>query len=325
MSFRRGPHRRQTKVKLSPVSSQDSDEIVAKGRNSSSSSNTISFDGIQRVLSGLRPYANTRIRDLPKKAQELHRQAVAYVSLMHDGDYYPAFSDAVQQKFGDVHDVEPGTVGAYFMGCLVENVPEGIPPSCTPTCIGSAPPDQTRDSNWSPCERPVVLGTKVNDKDHCSILNNITGRGDAIIYIDTTTFDGFTEEEKKFLRDSGVDTVIIIGSDQTRPLLRETPLAAVPVRTIGGSNANRNGTRTANGAVLPAAGLVAAASTGSVGSTLANGQLTGLTNANTNGISSTTIWIIIGVIILVLILIFFLWNKQGSTNTAVVIPPVSHC
>jgi len=317
MSCRRGPHRRQTKVKITPVSSQDSDELVAKGRSSSSSSHAISLDGIHRVLSGLRPYANTRIRDLPKKAQELHRQAVAYVSLMHDGDYYPAFSDAVQQKFGDIQSVEPGTVGAYFMGCLVDNVPEGIPPSCTPSCIGSAPPDQAKDGSWSPCERPVILATKVNDKYNFSILNTIIGRGDAIVYIDTNTFDGFTEEEKKFLRDSGVDTVVVIGSEQNKPLLGETPLAAVPLRLPNGRMANLPSTTATNLTTTAATtGAVATAARQQVG----NNILSGLTNSNTSGISSTTTWIIIAVIVIILILLFLWWNKSSKT-TAVV--PVS--
>ena len=187
---------------------------------------SIDMDDVRKRIDSLVPYAGSYIKDLKGDTAENFRSLVRYVQVLHDTDVYKPFFDEVQKKMSPAtsgRPLEPGTVGAYFTGCLsAPNVPEmnGQPAieHCSAVCAGSMPvPSPPGDSilgySGDFCKYTVVWATVDNGGYKFTTLCETPDKSRIIVYVDPgkgKTFSGFTDEEKATLAKYGATDVNII-------------------------------------------------------------------------------------------------------------------
>ncbi len=319
MSLRKGSYRRPRYSAPTTdinINSENSESIVMKGDGEPIDR---SIEELDTILTDLRKNANVNIKDLNGTLQQRYRQAVAYVSMLYDTDYYPALSEVVSRKFGDIETFQPGTVGAYFGGCLVQRPIRGVSPGCTPTCAGSAPPsdEHAARTGWSPCEQNVVLATMIDGRYNFSRLNTIDDRKDAILYIDQPTFTGFTAGEKRKLSQLGIDEVLILSyqDNQYKELLQLTHVGRIPDRVTRDAIPVIPQDRALQDRA-PAAPVLHQNGTVVTGTRVVDGvdrtPWAGTPGSVTPGITSNnTMWIIL-LAILALIILFLVWRNWDT-------------
>lgn len=169
----------------------------------------------KRLLKILRQHSNVPITRLTGEASEAFKRVVGDIHIFHTSTSYVVLYEFIREIFEDCRDVLPGTVGAYFYGCHLENSIGGVEHTgCSAICAGSAPPN---DANWSSCVNPVILALPENGRFNLSLLH--AGKSDndkkvAYIFLTYSTyaaFPGFTSEDKKQLRSWGIETVKLRG------------------------------------------------------------------------------------------------------------------
>lgn len=297
MFQRRGQHRRGNYTP-SILNSTEKKFVVGKGDNSESEPLRTSDDTIRQmrnILDDLAPHADVKIKDLPKPLMDKYRTAVAFVGVLYDTSNYPALAKVIDQKFGPSsgrssrRPYQNGTVGAYFGGCLFkQNVPGTVPSGCSLNCINSVPPSDSQANNlgWVPCHQNVVLASIINGKFNFSRVNDRNDSNEAIIYVSTNEFHGFTKTEKKRLNDLGITDVTIlsdVGNGQYKELLPPTNVDDIEIRSTS-INGNGNATVT----------------------TVETDQVT----STTAGITSNNTWWIIAIVILIIIILILLFKNK---------------
>jgi hypothetical protein len=150
---------------------------------------------------------------------------------------YDLIHDDIKHAFHikDHHDLIPGTVAAYFVGCMDDsNFPGGV--GCDPKCAGSIP----ADINQKPCDDLVLLYS-----DHTfTSLNDVTSNH-AYIYIEGNTFDGFTRDSIQQLHDEGVTSVTLIFGNPNgsyREISEDIPVEQLQVNNTQNTETTSNTT-----------------------------------------------------------------------------------
>ena len=97
-------------------SSDISNETVEKGHK-----NTLKLDleKIDDLCKKFREKKDLKIRKLSGSDKEDFDEMVSYVHLLHGSSHYSHLYERVKKHFKNVASVKPGTVGAYFAGCMV--------------------------------------------------------------------------------------------------------------------------------------------------------------------------------------------------------------
>lgn len=197
------------------------------------------LSNMDKILGELYDSRDTPIRTLSGDIKNKYNQAVSYVSILHDTEYFPLLSEAIASRFGGNIQYSPGTVGSYFGGCYVQDpILEGIAPGCTPSCLGSISPDGAKEG-FNLCENQVLNMTWIGNSYLLTRLN-ATESGDALIYLDgTDSFMGFSSNELDQLKDMDISSVRIISSNQGRyrEILQQTPIDSMESRPVAATAA----------------------------------------------------------------------------------------
>lgn len=180
---------------------------------------------INTILKSLRENSNIKIRKLKGKLSQQFKQLISYVSLLHDTPSYHYLFSKIDRYFGDLKETQPGTIGAYCIGCrLNNNLPSSLK-KCTPSCIGSIPlPLLSYNNNDSKnlyisdltqCSYLCIWAEFENNKYNITLLNNNYSNNDiSYIFVNCDNyrlFRGFTESEKKQLRSWNIDKIMLYG------------------------------------------------------------------------------------------------------------------
>nr|QBK90419.1 MAG: uncharacterized protein LCPAC103_01000 [Pithovirus LCPAC103] len=195
------------KVKDNPTKSR-SLEIVKKGKH-----RALKFDRdeIDNVLGNMRKHSAYRIQDLRGDLKKQYDLIVRLVDLLYDTDGYQNLYDLVKKHFGDIDNAKPGTLCAYFAGCLISSN-QGKGDKCGVLCAGSLP--LPKSITKGKCGETVILCSYNDDhrRYHFRVLSASNAKPEAIIYMDSGksgTFRGFTKHEKERLRGMGIKRVSI--------------------------------------------------------------------------------------------------------------------
>lgn len=179
------------------------------------------FENISNDLTTLRSHASDQIKSLTGELKKkMDKMINLNDTLYNDEEGYNTLYNLVQQKFGDITEIEPGTVAAYFVGCFLAvrsaNLPN-IPNSCLPSCKDSIiPKSEILNSKWFPCDQTSILATFINGKFNFITYNEVPGSPKALLFINYPSlqqFPGFTTAEKKQLTTMGIQEVKIIGTN----------------------------------------------------------------------------------------------------------------
>ena len=173
----------------------------------------VDMDDLNKKLKHLKENADIKIRNLSGSLKSDFESLAQYVSWMYNTEGYDAFYKEIVKHFGDRHDYQPGSVGAYCGGCL--NVKsKGISRGCNVVCAGSIPPPY-EDSNFEFCEYLVIWAVHNGSSFDFTTLNEVEGKGGrhAIVFVENKTieeFPGFSDDEKKILEENGVEEVRLV-------------------------------------------------------------------------------------------------------------------
>lgn len=181
----------------------------------------INIDDLRTKLSHLKNNAHVQIRKLSGKLKEDFDSLAQYVAWIYNTESYPILYTEIQSYFHDTDKYQPGTIGAYCGGCLVKRKDGLLTRGCTVICAGSIPPPYN-DPDWDFCSDLVIWAVYNGDNYDFTTLNEIEGENDdkAIIFIEQDcieSFPGFSDAEKKTLKDHGLNNIRIVhynpGSD----------------------------------------------------------------------------------------------------------------
>lgn len=203
--------------------------IVSKGPGETGETN-ITLDDTRARLQRLRGVADTPIRSLTGQDQDDFRALVRNTQLLYGTDAYKILHDEYRRTFGDVSPILPGTVGAYFAGCLIKTSFSEMP-GCSVICAGSAPlpPSETPsgpqptaqpvENSCGPqadagtfCQYSVVWGLFDGQRYDFTTLHDTDNKDDVIVFVNSAkpSFQGFSDDEKELLRKFGAKRINVI-------------------------------------------------------------------------------------------------------------------
>lgn len=183
-------------------------EIVKKGKQ-----RALKFDPneIDDVLANMKRHSEYHIRDIRGELKKQYNMIVRLVDLLYDTDGYRHLYNLVKKHFGEVDNAKPGTLCAYFAGCLISSH-QNRGDKCDVLCAGSLPLPKSLAKGK--CGETVILCSydQKSRRYHFRVLSANNNKPEAIIYMDSgnpDTFRGFTKHEKDRLRGMGIKKVSV--------------------------------------------------------------------------------------------------------------------
>lgn len=173
---------------------------------------TVNLDDIRQRLDHLHTVASKQIRSLSGQELDDYQALVRYMRLLYDTDAYRVYYDQVRQKFEDITSVEPGTVAAFFIGCVPSHAGTS-PAGCSATCAGSMPPPpDALGSSHAFCPHTVALAIATPNGYDIRSLYEGDNKSEMVLYVDTRgkDFHGFSEDEKAQLGKYGCDRIKVL-------------------------------------------------------------------------------------------------------------------
>src|SRR5579864_4769354 len=141
---------------------------------------------LKETLIDLKTQANVPVKYLTAHYNDQFNSIVQTLDLLYGSRklYNIAISD-IHGIFGDIKNVVPGTIGAFFIGCSIKSNFTG-PAICDPLCV-SALPSGERTSGTGECDDLVLIYSD-------GVFNSLNEKRSArvYIYIGDSDFTGFT-------------------------------------------------------------------------------------------------------------------------------------
>ncbi len=102
---------------------------------------SLNIDDIRKKLDDLVSHSNTHIDNMNNQVSQDFRALLKYMNLLHGTDSYPILLQEIRSRFEKIQldNIRPGTVGAYFAGCL--KIPKN---PCSVKCAGSISYDSSQ-------------------------------------------------------------------------------------------------------------------------------------------------------------------------------------
>ncbi len=197
----------------------------------------INIDDLRRKLAHLKENSHVQIRKLSGKLREDFDSLAQYVAWIYNTESYPLLYSEIQSYFCESDTYQPGTVGAYCGGCLVKRKDSLLTRGCTVICAGSIPPPYD-DPDWDFCSDLVIWAVYNGESHDFTTLNEIEDERDdkAIIFIEQDSmesFPGFSDAEKKILKDHGLNQVRLVHyNPESDPMYKEVSGGFVSIDQI---------------------------------------------------------------------------------------------
>ncbi len=166
----------------------------------------VNLDQIREIIQELLRFRHLKIRDLDRlnpTVRKKFNQLIQLIDNIRRSDAYDQIFKIVETETRNCNSIDPGTIGAYFKGCLLPvNFPDN--PSCSEVCVSAFQPPDTIDG-WSNCGR-IVIRVKWNLDPPEDTQINLICKGQpgpdkgnpGYLLIDHTTlseFPGFSNQE----------------------------------------------------------------------------------------------------------------------------------
>lgn len=182
---------------------------------------TVNIDDIRTRLDRLHNVAHKQIRSLSGSELDDYQALVRSMRLLWDTDVYRVFHDEVRNKFADIpgSTVEPGTVAAFFVGCVVTPANESgnarsasACTGCSPVCAGSMPAPPTAGSPSGFCPHTVAIAHAKENGYEIKILYESENKDEMLVHLDTRgkEFTGFNEDEKALLAKYNCEKIKVV-------------------------------------------------------------------------------------------------------------------
>jgi len=207
------------------------------------------MDKVDAYLAEMRAHSDTKIKSLSPDLLDKYNYLVTNVNLFYSTKEYDKLKSLVTKHFGGIQGMRPGTVAAYFAGCLIKTTMTDRP-GCSAVCAGGMPPSiaDAKVSGWQSCPNTVILA----EYQHYCWSFTVTKQGSTndksilmVNFTSTNSFPGFNEAEKAKLKAMGVNNVDILGYSNDgksyHVMYENTPLDQVKSRVqMQGGNIQTN-------------------------------------------------------------------------------------
>jgi hypothetical protein len=183
-----------------------SDEVVEKGHKNILK---VDLDKFEILCKKFKEKKELKIKNLTDQDKEDFDLVVSYVHLLYGTEYYNTLYDIVKKYF-KTENVKPGTIGGYFSGCMNSKNTGNIETGCSLACAGSMPVPK-EEEDWASCDSAVIMGEKENGNYIFSLVKPGEDTESAYVFVESNSFDGFTQYEKENLKALGCKNVKLIG------------------------------------------------------------------------------------------------------------------
>lgn len=195
------------------------------------------LDSIDADLDLLKSKSDNFFDNLSGEVKESFRKVVDNIkSIKDDSEKYSKFHEKLVERFGDSKDITPGTIGAYFGGCLVQHNGD-YPRGCSALCAGSAP---LPGIDNSVCSYPVFLSKKRGSRNLTfTHINGVKDMTKIILYTDKEDYEGLSEEEKNAFKERGVNEMLILDEKSGDKINDWTDISSIKERNMLGDSENK--------------------------------------------------------------------------------------
>lgn len=178
----------------------------------------INLSQIREALDKLVLKTDTLLSDLDPSDKDDFKSIESICRNLRGDSTYDIILTEILTVFASCTKVRPGTVGAYFKGCFLDNnLPSDISPSCSQNCIGSLQPN-VGTPGYTECEN-LIVSINANNELVFENMDQVVSRHQAIIYIikdDTDTLERkLTFEHLNRLRELDVSQAKIVVGDSS--------------------------------------------------------------------------------------------------------------
>jgi hypothetical protein len=201
--FRKNPEQKNKKLEISQSNRDGKNVIILKGDDQEYSLN---IDNVKSTLVELRKYSSRTTSALEGELNDKFKFMVGIISMTYDSGIYSSIYELIQDIFGVGCSTVPGTIGAYFSGCLIQTNSRE-PQNCSAVCAGSLPPPPNTQG-WNFCSERVFL---YDGYGRFKTLNKNNKSNKAYIHLDGgLKFVGFSKKEIRYLKYQGILHVKLI-------------------------------------------------------------------------------------------------------------------
>lgn len=196
------------------INTDSSNNIYEKGSYTNTSTETsnivtsqagkrisVDFRRTRDILECLSPHGNEQITNLKGELREKFDNILEISKHIHMTSLYSRLFDQVKDVFHDEYpNPIPGTVAAFFIGCIVTGGNFKGPKGCDPRCTGSLPPPSGK--KCQKCDQVCLL---YDEKGLIRPLNNVkNNNGIGYIVILGKNFKGFTNKDISTFQRKGI-------------------------------------------------------------------------------------------------------------------------
>lgn len=184
----------------------------------------LNLTDMQFRLQALKSHKDVFIHELLTQPQghpvaDNFRYCEEFIGGQYPTECYPLLHDLIRSEWKDVaakHDIIPGTVGAFFTGCIAKVSGFNDNPGCTPICAGSV--RHPRDTDGCKyCTTLVLLYIRRGQNTPGDMpfmflsLNRPESPKKAYIFVSQQSgFTGFTPDDKTTLKGMGVEEAKVV-------------------------------------------------------------------------------------------------------------------
>lgn len=231
MAYRNQPSQRSTERRKSSTST-----LVRTASSSTSLHNErappkVDLQDIRRRLDHLRHLEKQPIRFLVGPARDDYLYLVNVTKELRGTPLYKTYYSEIVERFGDIDEVVPGTVGAYFIGCLPSTTfTNRNLHACSAICAGAVPsPDNM--SGESHCGASILA--VLNNDGYDFVPLRMENSPVLAVFIDNNhKFSGFTEKEKEKLARFGYKTVALYRVSADGKHYQNTSYGPMPIQDL---------------------------------------------------------------------------------------------
>lgn len=178
-------------------------------KNKSFANRLASNSSLENLLRNIYKIKDEKIKDLKGESRIFFDSLVNFVKILYGTPYFERLQEKVNEIFGSIQEIRPGTVSGYVLGAILSrrfyqkysrsNDDSWV---CSPYAINSIPTSDQKE-----CLYYVITIEHDRKTGKYNLIMNKNSNEDRAIIFTTTAFAGLTNEDKMKLKNYGINYV----------------------------------------------------------------------------------------------------------------------
>jgi len=180
-------------------------------KNKSFANRIANSSSLENLLKNIYRIKDEKIKDLKGESRIFFDSLVNFVKILYGTPYFEKLQEKVNEIFGSIQEIQPGTVSGYVLGAILSrrfykrysksNDDSWV---CSPYALSSIPTSDQKE-----CLYFVITIEFDRRTGKYSLIMNKNSNEDRAIIFTSTTFAGLTNEDKMKLKNYGINYVKI--------------------------------------------------------------------------------------------------------------------